>query len=433
MMPRRLALRAIAVTSLGAVLGVVTLARDVYVGRLYGFSPEIKNYTSAVLLSVILINSAGGALASSYTPFFYQRSLVAGGLAIRWPLGRVFRDSAPIVVAAYVSVVALRELLGNLLPTPSSTFSGSRLGDDVALCALMLVALYSRSVNALLLAQERYVASTLSQCVVPVASVAYLAFGALPTRYAALVHALAVGYIAQAMFCFIVAGRHVSGAPSGATAAPTRDLVGRFAAMFAGALVLALLEYIEVVFASLRSAEAVAPVNYASRIVALLLGFVMAGTGNILTLKFIEIGADRSALRRPLIHLLYASGAVGIAVCVVAWFAAAPLVRIAYAGGALAPSELDLLASYIAHYSLGVPPALVGFAAGRALVARGRQSNLLLGALATVLTSVVCNTIFLEMGLPAGSVVLASVCGYACSATLLTWLAFADSNNATTR
>ena len=73
-MPRGIVPRAIAVTSLGGVLGLATLARDVYVGRLYGYSPEIKNYASAVLLSVILINSAGGAMAASYCPFFYQRA-----------------------------------------------------------------------------------------------------------------------------------------------------------------------------------------------------------------------------------------------------------------------------------------------------------------------------------------------------------------------
>ena len=141
---------------------------------------------------------------------------------------------------------------------------------------------------------------------------------------------------------------------------------------------------------------------------------------------------DASALRRPLIRLILASAAVGVTVYVAAWFAAAPLVRLAYAGGRLAPAEIDLLAKYITYYTLAVPPALVGFAAGRALVARAHQKSLLFGALATVLTSIACNLVFLKIGLPAEAVVFASVCGYAASALLLTALALADFNHVTT-
>lgn len=438
MMTRRLVLRTLAVTSLGGVLGLVTLARDVYVGRLYGFSPEIKNYASAVMLVVILINSAGGALASSYTPFFYERLLGAKGAPMRWPLGRVFRDSAVIVIATYIGVVVLRTLLGEILLIPSSAFTGSRIGDDLALGAMMLLALYSRSVNSMLLAQERYATSALSQCVVPAASVAFLAWGAAPTSYVALVHALAFGYLAQVLYCSAISRSHASAVHAAANAAAdasqNRKLIGRFASMFAGALVLALLEYIEVVFASLRSAEAVAPVNYASRIIALLLGFVMAGTGNILTLKFIDIDEANSrgisTLRRPLINLLFASAAIGVAVSAIAWLGADYMVRIAYAGGRLNPGEMNLLATFINYYALAVPPALVGFAAGRALVARARQSSLLLGALATVLTSILCNVVFLKIGLPAISVVFASVFGYACAAALLTYLVLIEYNHA---
>ena len=435
-MPRGIVPRAIAVTSLGGVLGLATLARDVYVGRLYGYSPEIKNYASAVLLSVILINSAGGAMAASYSPFFYRRARDLGG-PLRWPLGRVFREGVAIVVGAYIGLVVLRELLGGVLPQPSVAFSGSRLGDDIALGLLVVVGLYSRSVNALLMAQERYVESTLSQCIVPVASIGYLSLWALPTSYTALVYALGLGYLAQALFCHAIAMRHRAATRAAPATAPNRDVIVRFAAMFAGALVLAILEYIEVVFAALRSAEAVAPVNYASRIVALLLGFVMAGTGNILTLKFIDIGEttgrDASALRRPLIRLLLVSAGAGVAVCALTWVTAAPLVRVAYAGGRMSAGELDLLATYISLYALGVPPALIGFAAGRALVARARQSSLFWGALATVLTSIICNLVFWKLGLPTSSVILASVCGYGCSATLLTCLALAESNHAATR
>ncbi len=438
MMTRRLVLRTLAVTSLGGVLGLVTLARDVYVGRLYGFSPEIQSYASAVMLVVILINSAGGALASSYTPYFYERLIGAKGAPMRWPLGRIFRDSAVIVIATYVGVVVLRTLLGGLLPTPSIAFTGSRLGDDLALGALVLFALYSRSVNSMLLSQERYVTSALSQCVVPAASVAYLAWGAAPTSYVALVYALAFGYLAQVLFCSAIAAGHATAVRAAASAAvdatPNRKLIGRFGAMFAGALVLALLEYIEVVFASLRSAEAVAQVNYASRIVVLLLGFVMAGTGNILTLKFIDIGEaagpGASTQRRPLINLLFASAAIGLFVSAVAWLFAGSMVRIAYAAGRLTSGEMDLLATFITCYALAVPPALVGFAAGRALVARARQSSLLLGALATALTSIVCNVVFLMIGLPAISVVFASVFGYVCAAALLTHLALTEYNHA---
>lgn len=439
MMLRKFVLRSLAVTSLGGVLGLVTLARDVYVGRLYGFSPEIKNYASAVMLVVILINSAGGALASSYTPFFYRCVRGAKGASLRWPLGRVFRDSAVIVIATYIGAVALRTLTGGLLPIPSSAFTGSMVGDDLALGALVLFALYSRSVIALLLAQQRYVTSALSQCMVPAASVAYLAWGTTPTSYVALVFALAFGYLTQVVFCFSIAAGHAfdvhAAASPAADATQDPKLIIRFGVMFTGALVLALLEYIEVVFASLRSAEAVAPVIYASRIVALLLGLVMTGTGNILTLNFIDIGeaVDNSASikRRQLIHSLFVSAAIGVSFSAIAWLFADSMVRIAYAGGRFTSSELDLLATFITCYALAVPPALVGFVAGRALVASARQSSLLLGALATTITSIVCNVVFLMIGLPAISVVFASVFGYACAAALLTHLALTEYNHAT--
>lgn len=434
---RRTVLRSIFVTSLGGILGLVTLTRDVYVAKLYGFSPEIKNYVASVLLPMILINSAGGALASSYTPFFYQRALSHPGTGSQWPVRKLVAITAAIVGIVYLVIVGARLVTGDLLLAPSYYFLGHQHTDEIALGFLVLFALYARVINSILLARENYVASMLSQCAVPAGSVVFLVFLATPTTYSELVYALAFGYLLQALFCYALsiqarrsALRLTSNAHAVHDAAPNRDFVLRLVAMFFGALVLASLEYIEITFAAMRSAESVAPVTYASRMVALFLGLIMAGTGNIITLKFIDLAGTGSGssypLRRNLVRALLSSFFIGSLICIVAWLAAGPFVQLIYSGGKLTPSELKVLEIFVIKYSWTIPPALVAFIAGRALIARGRQSVLLLGALCTVSTSLIANLVFFWLSLPVDSVILATVIGYCSSAVFLIYASLAN-------
>lgn len=408
----------------GGVLGLVTFAKDIYIGRLFGFSTAIKEYLVIMLVPVLLINSAGGAMISSYTPFIYDKKRHLEGLSVHQVSLFIFKNSAPIVVFILLFLQFLLAIGG--IDLLNSLKGPHGWADFILVFFFVLVSTYSRAVIAAFMVYEKYLLATFAQGVVPV----FICVALFIHDYSfevegvkSLIVATAIAHALQAMVCYYYC------VVSNLDRRPKVriDLGGlhlKFIWVLFSALVLASYEFIEVVFAAKRSDADVALVNYASRIFTLVAGLIMVASGNIMTFGFIDYKHSGGAIKSVLPKILLQSAMAGLFVGSVAYFLLPLFLGFFYAESSLTTAQIASISSYTGQYALALPFVLISFVSGRILIAEGRQAAILAGSVIAVIFSLTFNFIFLRMNLSSISIIYASLIGYGASSIFLACLLY---------
>ena len=343
-----------------AIAGLAATVKELAVARWFGRSDALDAFLIAYLLPSFLVNLIAGSFNAAMIPTFIEVREREGREAAQ----RLFSG---VMVLSLVLLVAVALLVGALapyfLPVLGSGFSPAKLMlTRHLLYALLPFIVFSGLAvvwTAVLNAGERFGLPALSAALTPLCIIAFLlllgrAWGiytlAAGTVTGVALQAVVLGWLLKLRGVRLQLGWY-------GWEASLRKVIGQYAPMLAGALLMGSTELVDQSMAAMLQPGSVAALNYARKIVSLfiVIGATPLGTAALPYFSQMVANQDWSGCRRTL--KVYSQAIILITVPITAGLVlfSHPLIRIVFQRGAFTAVDTRVVSRVQALLSLQLP------------------------------------------------------------------------------
>jgi putative peptidoglycan lipid II flippase len=403
-----------AMVTLGGMTVLAKLAhagREIVVAKYFGVSGVLDAFLIAYLLPLFAINVVAASLNYAFIPVI---------ATVREESGRdgVQRLFSNVVILSVGLLGASSLLLWASFPAVSKViapgFSPAQLQLTRSLFMVVLPALplagLATIFGAVLNAEKKFALAAATPIATPVVTAALVV---LFSRFG--IFALALGPVAGAAIEVAILGsalmaRGYSLMPrwSGWSEA-TEAVIRQYVPMVAGAIFMSGTGAVDQAIATLIGQGSVAALNYANKIVALILGVGSIAVGTAVMPYFADMVAARrwSEVRTTLGSLLKIIFAVTIPLAIGFAFVSAPLIRIVFERGSFRPEDTAVVAHLQRYYLVQLPFYVGGILVVRLLSALRANEVLMIAAALNLILNLVLDLILMRY-LGAAGIALAS-------------------------
>jgi len=412
---------AFSVAVCSAIAGLVSTAKELVVARWFGRGDALDAFLIAYLLPSFLVNLVAGSFNSAVIPTFIQVREREGDEAAQ----RLFSGVMVISLGLLVGVSILVGLLAPyFLPLLGSGFSPAKLmlTRQLLYALLPFIALSGLAVTwtGILNAGERFGPPALSLILTPLSTMVFLLLLGKRWGVFALVAGTVVGVALQAA----VLGQMLS--KRGGRLEPRwhgfdpalRQVIGQYAPMLAGALLMGSTELINQSMAAMLEPGSVAALNYARKVVSvfIVVGATPLGTAALPYFSQMVADGDWSGCRRTLktysrsIALMTVPLTLGLVVF------SQPLIKIVFQRGAFTAGDTRVVSHVLVFLSLQIPFYILVILGIRLISALKRNFVLMVIAGVNMALNVILNLILMRYAGVAG-IALSTSCVY-----LVSWV-----------
>lgn len=387
------------VAGLSALVAVASIAREAVVAATLGNSVELEASLVCLLFPMLVANAFANTYSGAIVPLLSRARLGAANAMGEHGVVNtsIRRLMSWYIVSAAVGWLIWTTLSPHLFPPRVLHWFPWQSG-VIALLAFGGVFLAAgRALAALLVFQERYLASAVVQSIPPV-TVVFACIGSIQLGF---LNSLLLGSLIGWFIQFVIAATLVVAfyrMIDPVRLEGTRPLVDgsqygqQFWALFVGVALLLTLDWVETGFAAALGPGALVPVTLASRLCALISGFSAAGiTAALVSRKIAEglakPGYSRRAMAR--VEKMILIGSIAVAT-LVAWFSN-DIATAIFAYGKITAQDSSVVGRLLKIYACAIPLVCLGVFYGRLLSMAGHSAELTSGAAATVATVVLTN------------------------------------------
>jgi putative peptidoglycan lipid II flippase len=390
-----------------AIAGLGATAKELVVARWFGRGDALDAFLIAFLLPSFLVNLVAGSFNSAMIPTFIQVREREGKEAAQ----RLFSGVMVVSLGLLLGVSVLAGILAPYyLPLLGSGFSPEKLMLTRRLLygLLPFIALSGLAVTwtAVLNAGEQFGLPALSAIVIPFSIMAFL----LLLGRAWGIFALAMGTVTGAALQAAVLGRLLR--KRGVRLEPRwygwdpslRQVVGQYAPMLAGSLLMGSTELINQSMAAMLEPGSVAALNYARKVVTLFIvvGAIPLSTAALPYFSQMVANRDWSGCRRTLRTYSLSIALVTVPITLGLVVFSHPLIKILFQRGAFTAADTRIVSRVQAFLSLQIPFYILVNLGVRVVSALKRNSVLMVIAGVNMLVNIILNLILMRYAGVAG-------------------------------
>jgi len=393
------------ITALASLVRIFSLAKEMFIARIFGAGDALDAFYVALLLPVFLgyiVNSLG----SAFVPTYIQVRETEGDLAAQ----RVFSSVAAFNLAALLGLSLLLAVTAQwLLPIIGSGFSPEKLALTRNLFFLSLGLLlangFSMLWRAVLNAREHFALTALAPIMNPVIIVVVI----VATSGSRRIYALALGTVLGTVGELVITGygllrRGIPIIPRwyGLTG-PVRQVLGQTAPVAAGAILLSANILIDQSMATMLGSGSVAVLNYANKLVSPLLsiGVFSLATAILPTFSRLSANQEWTGLRRVLNTYTNLIALVTVPLTTALIIFSEPLIATFFQGGAFSVQDAHLVARVQSMLFLQLPFYSLAMLYVTAITSLRRNQILMWGTTISISVNILLNFLFMRIfGLP---------------------------------
>jgi putative peptidoglycan lipid II flippase len=392
---------AASVAACSALAGLASTAKELAVARRFGRGDALEAFLIAYLLPSFLVNLIAGSFNAAMIPTFIEVREREGNEAAQKLFSGVMVVSLALLVGVSVLVGALAPYF---LPVLGSGFSPAKLMLTRRLLYALLpfVVLSGLAVawTAVLNAGERFGLPALSAILTPLSIIAFLLLLGEAWGIYTLAAGTVVGVALQAaLLGWLLRVRGVRLEPRWyGWEASLRKVIGQYAPMLAGALLMGSTELVDQSMAAMLQPGSVAALNYARKIVSLFIvvGATPLGTAALPYFSQMVANQDWSGCRRTLKVYSRLIVLVTVPITLGLVLFSHPLIRIVFQRGAFTAVDTGVVSRVQALLSLQIPFYFLANLGVRLVSALKRNWVLMVIAGVNMVINVVFNLILMR-------------------------------------
>jgi putative peptidoglycan lipid II flippase len=350
------------VTVGGLTVGVkmAAMIKEVIVAASFGTGDALEALIIALLLPSFIINVVAVSFNAALIPIYIQVRENEGHASTQ----RLFSTVMVLAIALLIIVTVLLAIVGRYaLPLLGSGFEPAKLAMTQKLFYICLPIIVIDGLTtvweSVIQAQERFVLTSISYIVIPIASIAAL-FG-LGVRWGiyALAFGICIGHLLR--LCLLGWGlkrQSLSLSPRWYGVNPAlRQVIGQYLPAVGGALIMTSTLLVDQTMAAGLDPGSVAALNYGNKIVTLVnsIGTMALGTAVLPYFSKLAAVGDWASLRRTLKTYSMLTLAATIPLTFFLYLFSGMIVRLVFQRGAFTQADTLLVAQVQAMYVLQIP------------------------------------------------------------------------------
>jgi len=377
------------------------VAKELVVANYFGTSEVVDAFIIAFLLPMFAINVLAGSFHSAMMPTYIRvRDNVGKEASHRLFSSVVLLGGLFLVIAACV-LAALAPLL---LPLLGSGFSEQTMALTKSLYYWLLPVmvltgmghLYATVINA----GERFAVVALAPAITPIIAVVFLLL--LMDKWG--IHALVVGTLFGAVFELALVARAArqQGFPllpswSGMTD-EVRSVMGQYAPMIAGAFLMSSTLLVDQAMASMLGSGSVATLNYANKVVAMILGIGSMALGTAILPHFSRLvgSEDWVALRHTFRTYARLILLISLPLTALLFLYSETIIGLLFERGAFDVNDTRLVGQVQALYVLQIPFYILAILGVRLISAMRRNDILMKISSINLVVNIIGNYLFMS-------------------------------------
>jgi putative peptidoglycan lipid II flippase len=395
----------IVIAALASLVKGVSLAKEIFIARIFGAGDALDAFYVAFLLPGFLAGIMS-SLGSAFVPTYIQVRETEGDLAAQ----RLFSSVAAVNLVVLVGLSMFLALTARwLLPIVGSGFGAEKLALTRTLLFILLGLLSVSGLSMLwrsvLNARECFALTALAPITYPViVLIAIVAIGGSRRIYA-----LALGTVFGIVGELTIAGfglwhRGISIIPRwyGLTG-PVRQVLWQAAPVAAGAVLMGSTTLVDQSMAAMLGSGSVASLNYANKLTSLLLSIGVTSLATAVLPSFSRLSAnqDWTGLRHVLNTYTNLIALVTVPLTAVLIIFSEPIIVTFFQGGAFTERDAHLVARVQSLLFLQLPFYAVGNLYVSAISSLRRNQILMWGTTIAISVNVLLNLLFMRiLGLP---------------------------------
>jgi putative peptidoglycan lipid II flippase len=396
---RRVASAALVVAAFTLAGKVVSAAREVILAYRFGTTDEVDAFVLASTLPGFAMVVISGSFNTALLPAYVEVRQREGAVEAQRLLSTTVVVSLVLLVAAGAILSVVQPLV---LPLLGSHFAPAKVLLTVKLSFLLLPGLVVSGLtttwSGVLHAHGKFAAPAGASLAVPLTSIAALLLFGRTWGILSLVAGMFAGFLAEAVLVgFALRRVGLSLRPRWEGATPhVRRVVGQYAPMAAGMLVMGLNPLIDNAMAARLAPGSVASLGYGSKLVGFAMGIGTVSLSAAVFPHFSALAASRdwSGLQKTLRTYAALVLAVTIPATIAAVLLSNPIVGLLYQRGAFTSGDTQIVGRMQALYVLQVPFHLTGMLFVRFLSATSGNRILMWISIATAVINVAGNYAF---------------------------------------
>ena len=397
---------AVIIAALASLVKIVSLAKEMLIARIFGAGDALDAFYVAILLPSFLGSIIVNSFGSAFVPTYVQVRETEGEVAAQ----RLFSTVAAFNLAALLGLTVFLAVTAQwLLPIIGSGFGPEKLALTRTLffisLGLLLVTGLSMLWRAMLNARECFALPALAPIMYPVIILIAIVASSGSRR----IYALALGGVLGTLGELAIVGyglwrRGIPIIPRwyGLTG-PVRQVLRQAAPVAAGAVLLSANVLIDQSMAAMLGSGSVAALNYANKLVSLLLSIGVSSLATAVLPSFSRLSANQDwvGLRRVLNTYTKLVALVTVPLTVALIIFSEPLIATFFQGGAFSVEDTHLVARVQSLLFLQLPPYATGILYVTAISSLRRNQILMWGTTISVSLNILLNILFMRIfGLP---------------------------------
>ncbi len=423
---RRIFAAMLVVMAMSVVAKLATVAKELAIAGYFGTGEVVDAFLIAFLLPMFAISVLAGSFSAAMMPVYIRTRDSAGPVAAQQLFSSVMLLAVVFLIAVAIVLAALASLL---LPLLGSGFSEQTMALTRSLYYWLLPVLvltgighiYATAINA----SERFAVVALAPAITPICAVVFLLL--LVNKWG--IYALAVGTLFGAAIELSIMARAATqrGIPLlprwGGITDEVRAVMGQYTPMIAGAFLMSSTVLVDQAMAAMLEPGSVATLNYANRVVAMILGIGAMALGTAVLPHFsrMVVAEDWRGVRHT--FKVYARLILFFSVPLTAllFLFSESIIAMLFERGAFTAEDTQLVGQVQAYYLLQVPFYMLGILLVRLISSLGANHILMWGACISLPLNILLNYILMQwMGV--SGIALSTVCVYAVSFLYLSLL-----------
>jgi putative peptidoglycan lipid II flippase len=379
---------------------LIAAAKEVVVAGYFGTGDVVDAFLIAFLLPTFAINLLAGSFSSAMMPAYIRLKDNASAETAR----QLFSSILVLALLFLVSAAFVLAILApTILPLLGSGFSAQTMALALSLFYWLLPVLvfsgackiYAVAINA----EERFILVALVPAITPICSVVLLVLFAEQLNIYALAAGLLVGSVAEvSILASVAAGRGLPVLPRWfGLNDDLRSVIRQYVPMVTAAFLMSGTVLVDQAMAAMLESGSVATLNYANKVVAMVLsvGSIALGTAVFPHFSRMVAKEDWGAVRHTFSTYTRLILLISVPITVVLFLFSESIIGILFERGAFSAKDTRLVGQAQAFYLLQIPFYVLGIMGVRLLSAVAKNQILMKISFVNLLTNIVANYIFM--------------------------------------
>lgn len=383
------------------VAKLATVARELVVAGYFGTGEVVDAFLIAFLLPMFAINVLAGSFSAAMMPTYIRIRDSSGPAAAYQLFSSVMALGVVFLIAAALVMAVLAPVL---LPLLGSGFSADNKELTQSLFYWLLPVLVITGIGHLyatvMNAGERFAVVALAPAITPLVAVVVLVL--MVENWG--IHALVMGILLGAtlelvVLMWVVARRGIPLLPRwrGMTD-NVRVVMGQYAPMIAGSFLMSSTVLVDLAMAAMLEPGSVATLNYANKVVALLLGVGAMALGTAVLPHFSRLvgSEDWTGLRYTFKTYARLIIFTTVPVTVLLFLFSEPIIALLFERGAFTEQDTQLVAQTQAYYLLQLPFYMLGILGVRLISAMAKNEILMKISFVNLVVNIIGNYLLMQ-------------------------------------